>query len=96
MGAKTMKKTTTEMRKRTEANARRRVAESWARTGKCMSYKRAAVRETYRHTTDDMKDELFDGFLISLSPRWIKRSMPTHFTTVIIHPIWGENRLKTA
>lgn len=27
---------------------------------------------------------------------WIKRSMPTHFTTVIIHPIWGENRLKTA
>ena len=49
-----MKKTTTEMRKRTEANARRRVAESWARTGKCMSYKRAAVRETYRHTTDDM------------------------------------------
>ena len=69
MGAKTMRKTTTEMRKRTEANARRRVAEAWARTEKCMSYKRAAVRETYKHTTDGIKDELFDGILISLSPR---------------------------
>ena len=69
MGAKTMRKTTTEMRKRTEANARRRVSEAWARAGKRMSYKRAAGRETYRHTTDEMKDELFDGILISLSPR---------------------------
>ena len=64
-----MRKTTTEMRKRTAANARRRVSEAWARAGKRMSYKRAAVRETYRHTTDEMKDELFDGILISLSPR---------------------------
>ena len=35
------------------------------------------------------------GLRLRLVP-WIKRSMPTHFTTVIIHPIWGENRLKTA
>lgn len=69
MGEITMRKTTAEMRKRTVANARRRVAEAWARTGKCMSYKRAAVRETYKHITDDIKDELFDGILISLSPR---------------------------
>lgn len=69
MESETMRKTTSEMRKRTQANARRRVAEAWARTEKCMSYKRAAVRETYKHTTDDIKDELFDGILISMSPR---------------------------
>ena len=34
--------------------------------------------------------------IVNSESTWIKRSMPTHFTTVIIHPIWGENRLKTA
>ena len=38
----------------------------------------------------------FEDSFILVVYNWIKRSMPTHFTTVIIHPIWGENRLKTA
>ena len=63
------------MRKKAEANARRRIAKAWARTGNCMSYKRAAVRETYRCTVNSMEDELFDGILLSLSPHNSSKSM---------------------
>jgi len=48
----------------------------------------------------DGKPEILHPLAVGLAgtnrEEWIKRSMPTHFTTVIIHPIWGENRLKTA
>jgi len=70
-----MRKTTIEMRKNSEANALRRVAKAWARTGSCMGYKRAAVRETYRCAVNSMEDELFDGILLSLSPRNSSKSM---------------------
>lgn len=70
-----MRQRTIEMRKRTEANARRRVAKAWARTGSCMGYKRAAVRETYRSTVENMEEELFDGIILSLSLRNSRKSM---------------------
>lgn len=69
-----MRQRTVEMRKGIEANARRRVAKAWAKTGNCMAYKRAAVRETYRNTVDSIEDELFDGIILSLSPHNSRKS----------------------
>lgn len=86
--------TTTEMRKKAEANARRKVAKAWARTGSCMSYKRAAVREVYRSTMSGIEDELFDGILLSLSPRNSSKSMSVQMR--VLRPIAEKRQAQAA
>lgn len=46
----------------------RNVARSWAIVGNSMRYKRAAVKEASWNSLDDIKVEVFDGILITLSP----------------------------
>ena len=46
----------------------RNVARSWAIVGNSMRYKRAAVKEVSWNSLDDIKVEVFDGILITLSP----------------------------
>ncbi|MFW5559712.1 MAG: hypothetical protein ACOCOP_08740 [Prevotella sp.] len=43
------------------------VAKRWAIVGNSMRYKRAAVREASWNSLDDIKEEAFDGILITLS-----------------------------
>lgn len=43
------------------------VAKRWAIIGNSMRYKRAAVREASWNSLDDIKEEAFDGILITLS-----------------------------
>lgn len=43
------------------------VAKRWAIVGDSMRYKRAAVREASWNSLDDIKEEAFDGILITLS-----------------------------
>lgn len=53
--------------KRTEANARRKVAQDWAHLSHCSKkYKKAVAREFTSRTTQMMKEELFDGILLNL------------------------------
>ncbi|MCQ2488858.1 MAG: hypothetical protein MJ143_06280 [Clostridia bacterium] len=53
--------------KRTEANARRKVAKDWAHLSRCSKkYKKAVAREFTSRTTQMMKEELFDGILLNL------------------------------
>lgn len=46
----------------------RNVARSWAIVGNSMRYKRAAVKEASWNSLDDIKVEVFDGILVTLSP----------------------------
>lgn len=64
----------TELKKKTETNARRRIAESWHRVGSSKKYRRAAMREAYFSILSEIKEELFDGIFISLSPRYDNKS----------------------
>lgn len=53
--------------KKTEANARRKVAKDWAHLSRCSKkYKKAVAREFTSRTTQMMKEELFDGILLNL------------------------------
>lgn len=45
----------------------RNIAKRWAIVGNSMRYKRAAVREASWNSLDDIKEEAFDGILITLS-----------------------------
>ena len=69
------KKNSIEKKKVAEANARRRVAKRWAMVGKGHGYKHAVVRQTAKDTINKIEDDLFDGILLSLSPRNSNKSM---------------------
>lgn len=62
-------------RRRAEANARRKVAKAWAKTGSGITYKCAATREAYLHVEEQVYNEAFDGFLLSLSASNSHKSM---------------------
>lgn len=52
-----------------EANARRKVAKSWALVAKGGKYRKAAVKESCDRLTQILEEELFDGILLNLSRR---------------------------
>lgn len=52
-----------------EANARRKVAKSWALVARGVKYRKAAAKESCDHLTQILKDKLFDGILLNLSGR---------------------------
>jgi hypothetical protein len=53
----------------------RNLARSWAIVGNSMRYKRAAVREASSNSLDDIKEEAFDGILITLSSHNSSKSL---------------------
>lgn len=69
-----MRQRTTEMKKRTEANARRKVAKRWEIVGRGSKYKHAAARESSMMVALQIEGEVFDGILLSLSSRKEKYS----------------------
>ena len=52
-----------------EANARRKIAKSWALLAKGVKYKKAAIKESCDRLTLIMEEELFDGILLNLHGR---------------------------
>ena len=52
-----------------EANARRKVAKSWALLAKCVRYRKAAAKESCDRLTQILEGELFDGILLNLKGR---------------------------
>lgn len=52
-----------------EANARRKVAKSWALLAKGVRYRKAAAKESCERLTLLIEEELFDGILLNLSGR---------------------------
>lgn len=60
--------------KKREADARRRVAQAWAKIGEGKKYRKAAARKASRAITAEICAELFDGILLQLSPRYADRS----------------------
>lgn len=50
-----------------EANARRKVAKSWALVAQSVKYRKAAVKESCDRLTQILEEELFDGILLNLS-----------------------------
>lgn len=63
------------MTKAREAKARRKVAEKWSCVGSTPRYIRAAVREASYNSVRAIRDEAFDGILLSLSSRNSNKSM---------------------
>lgn len=57
-----------------EANARRRIAKSWALLGKSVKYRKAAAKVSCKRLTHLMEKELFDGIFLNLSERNSKKS----------------------
>lgn len=64
-----MKQTIFHKRVESKAKVRRRIIKAWTVVGRGMRYKRAAVRESYKGTVQDIENEMFDGIILSLSPR---------------------------
>ena len=58
-----------EKRIQAEANARRKVAKSWALVAQGIKYRKAAVKESCDRLTQILEEELFDGILLNLSGR---------------------------
>lgn len=54
-------------RKKAEANARRKLAKSWALLAKSVKYRKVAVKESCDRLTQILEEELFDGILLNLS-----------------------------
>ena len=52
-----------------EANARRKVAKSWALLAKGVKYRKAAAKESCDRLTLLLEEELFDGMFLNLSGR---------------------------
>ena len=52
-----------------EANARRKVAKSWALVAQGVKYQKAAVKESCDRLTQILEEELFDGIFLNLSGR---------------------------
>ena len=52
-----------------EANARRKLAKSWALLAKGVRYRKAAAKESCERLTQILEEELFDGILLNLSGR---------------------------
>ncbi len=69
-----MRQMKAEKKRRAEANARRKVAKRWAMVGKGIKYKHAAARESAKMVAIKIEDDVFDGILLSLSPRHSKHS----------------------
>lgn len=53
----------------------RKIIKRWTIVGNSMFYKLAAVREASRGSLHDIKEDIFDGILISLSPRHKDKSI---------------------
>lgn len=53
----------------TEADARRKVAKSWALVAQSVKYRKATVKESCNRLTQILEEELFDGILLNLSGR---------------------------
>lgn len=68
-------KTFTEKGKEAEAKARRKVAVAWKRKGKTLRYRTAVAKELCGQTMTELKQELFDGILLSLKGRNSKKSL---------------------
>lgn len=58
-----------------KAKIRRRMIKAWSAVRSGVGYKRAAVKESYRETVRNIENEVFDGILLSLSPRNCEKSM---------------------
>ena len=66
---KKMMQKTNPKRIQAEANARRKVAKSWALLVKGVKYRKAAAKESCDRLTLLLEEELFDGILLNLSGR---------------------------
>ena len=66
---KKMRQKANQKRIQTEANARRKVAKSWALVAQSVKYRKATVKESCDRLTQILEDELFDGILLNLSGR---------------------------
>ena len=66
---KKMRQKANQKRIQTEANARRKVAKSWALVAQSVKYRKAAAKESCDRLTQILEDELFDGILLNLSGR---------------------------
>ena len=67
--ANRMMKKVNQKRIQAEANARRKVAKSWAIVARCIKYRKAAVNESCGRLTQILEEELFDGIFLNLSGR---------------------------
>lgn len=61
--------------KKEEADARRKTAKKWQSLEKTKSYKKTVLKFYCDKMTDELKDELFDGILISLKKRNEEKSI---------------------
>ena len=61
-------------RKMAEANARRKVAKSWAYVACGTAYKKAAVKNFGEELAQKIEDELFDGIFLTLKERHDEKS----------------------
>lgn len=66
---------TTRKGKEAKAKARRKVAVAWKRKGKTLRYRTAVAKELCEQTMYDLKQELFDGILLSLKGHNSKKSL---------------------
>lgn len=53
----------------------RNIAKRWTIVGNSMQYKLAAVRKASLNSLNNIKNEVFEGFLITLSPRYKEKSI---------------------
>ena len=60
---------TSQKRIQAEANARRKVAKSWALLAKGVKFRKVATKESCDRLTLLLEEELFDGILLNLSGR---------------------------
>lgn len=66
---KKMRQKANQKRIQAEANARRKLAKSWALVTQSVKYRKAAVKESCDRLTQILEEELFDGILLNLSGR---------------------------
>lgn len=66
---KKMRQKANQKRIQIEANARRKVAKSWALVAQSVKYRKATVKESCNRLTQILEEELFDGILLNLSGR---------------------------
>ena len=72
-----------------EANARRKIAKSWALLAKGVKYKKAAIKESCDRLTQILEDELFDGILLNLHGRNGMKSYSCQKRILSQHIVWS-------
>lgn len=65
------------LRRQAEANARRKVNDSWEEISQSKRYKDAKMKDSCQRITQTIKEEMFDGTLLNLEERSRNKSYST-------------------